>query len=395
MIFAIVFCKGDVGRKLFGGQPVPDIGGQIRSAVEDPTEAQRVHADGAVGGQRQQQQRGQQQGPRRHIAARGAADVRTVLVVQRERVGQRRQQRRRLSAGRQQGTGRTGNHDGWNQIFRDGDDVVVRFLGRDEQQVHANRDVLHGFVPVHHIGRRRLPVQHLRRRQSRGEPVPEDARVPAAVPRDIRRAQTGGRGQGRGRAAAAPAGRRPRPRLRGRRRLGRRRRRGHRHAHVRPFVRFGGRHAASAPGHAGVRAQPADGHHRVGDGGTAPDHATAEATATGGRRPTATAGRGGRTAATATAATGAAPSPPGHHRGTGGHGQAQETRPAPQVDRGQPTADQGHQPPVGIQVDGPGDAPAAQERQWRQAAVVAQVHVVRRRPERRSGSVARRGPTVR
>jgi len=131
-----------------------------------------------------------------------------------------------------------------------------------------------------------------------------------------------------------------------------------------------------------VRAQPVDVHHRVGDGcRTASDHSAAsKATATDGRRPTAataTTGRGGRTTATA---TGAAPSPPGHHRGTGGHGQAQETRPAPQVDRGQPTAAKGHQPPVGVQVDGPGDATAAQERQWRQAAVVAQVHVVRRRP---------------
>jgi len=42
----------------------------------------------------------------------------------------------------------------------------------------------------------------------------------------------------------------------------------------------------------------------------------------------------------------------------------------------------------------PGDAPAAQERQWRQASVVAQVHVVRRAQGLR-GSVARRGPTVR
>jgi len=78
----INFCfyrEGDVGGELFRGQPVPDIGGQIRGAVEDPTEAQRVHADGAVREQQQQQQQGRPEPG--HIATRGAADVWAVLVV--------------------------------------------------------------------------------------------------------------------------------------------------------------------------------------------------------------------------------------------------------------------------------------------------------------------------
>lgn len=80
--FLFLFREGDVGGELFGGQPVPDIGGQIRGAVEDPTEA-RVLANGAIGQQQhqQQQQRQQRRSEQGHIAARGTADVWPVLVV--------------------------------------------------------------------------------------------------------------------------------------------------------------------------------------------------------------------------------------------------------------------------------------------------------------------------
>jgi len=78
-----LYREGDVGGELFGGQPLPDIGGQIRGAVEDPTETQRFHADGAVDQQQQQQQQQRQQGRPEpgHIATRGAADVWAVLVI--------------------------------------------------------------------------------------------------------------------------------------------------------------------------------------------------------------------------------------------------------------------------------------------------------------------------
>lgn len=232
---------GDARRELFGGQPVPNTGGQVRSAAEDPTEAQRVHDDAAG----VQQLQGRESG---HIATRGAADVRAVLVVQRQRVRQRRRRRQRLRDRRLGGRWRGGV-----QVFGDGDHVVVGLLGRDEQQVHADGDVLHRVLPVHDIGRRRLPVQHLRRRQSHREPVPQDARVPSAVPRDIRRAEARGRGQGRGRAASAAAGREVR-RIADAAAAGRRERR----RRVRHAAYGGGGRAQGAAGHAGLRDQPAD-----------------------------------------------------------------------------------------------------------------------------------------